>query len=60
MTTNNLTMENVRLRTRLQMAEVELKRKDKMIDDLIIQQENNFGLPHGKFTIKGVRAGRGI
>jgi hypothetical protein len=45
MTTNNLTTENVRLRTRIQMVEVELQRKDKVIDDLILQQENNFGLP---------------
>jgi cell fate regulator YaaT (PSP1 superfamily) len=45
MTTNNLTTENVRLRTRIQMVEVELQRKDKVIDDLILQQETNFGLP---------------
>lgn len=45
MTTNNLKDENTRLRTKLQFVEVELQRKDKMIDELICQQEANFGLP---------------
>ena len=45
MTTNNLKDENTRLRTKLQCVEVELQRKDKVIDDLIVQQEANFGLP---------------
>ena len=36
MTTNNLKDENTRLRTKLQIVEVELQRKDKVIDDLII------------------------
>ena len=46
MTTNNLTNENTRLRTKMQILEVELQRKDKVIDDLIVQQEINYGLPH--------------
>ena len=37
MTTNNLKDENTRLRTKLQIVEVELQRKDKVIDDLIAQ-----------------------
>lgn len=45
MTTNNLKDENTRLRTKLQFVEVEVQRKDKVIDDLLRQQENNFGLP---------------
>ena len=36
MTTNNLTTDNTRLRTRIQMLEVELQRKDKVIDDLVL------------------------
>ena len=36
MTTNNLKDENTRLRTKLQIVEVELQRKDKVIDDLIV------------------------
>jgi len=35
MTTNSLKDENTRLRTRLQMIEVELVRKDKVIDELM-------------------------
>jgi len=35
MTTNNLKDENTRLRTKLQFVEVELQRKDKIIDELI-------------------------
>lgn len=35
MTTNNLKDENTRLKTKLQITEVELQRKDKVIDDLI-------------------------
>ena len=34
-TSNNLHAENVRLRTRMQMVETELNRKEKVIDDLI-------------------------
>ena len=45
MTTNSLMDENTRLRTRLQFTEEELKRKDQVIDDLILQQETNYGLP---------------
>jgi len=45
MTTNNLKEENTRLKTKLQFVEVELQRKDKVIDDLIAQQEINFGVP---------------
>ena len=37
MTTNTLMDENTRLRTRLQFTEEELKRKDLVIDDLIVQ-----------------------
>ena len=36
MTTNNLKDENMRLRTKLQIVEGELQRKDKVIDDLIL------------------------
>jgi len=50
MTTNNLTTENTRLKTRVQMVEVELQRKDKVIDELLAQQEQNFGLPQAKFS----------
>ena len=35
MTTNNLNGENTRLKTRIQIVEAELQRKDKVIDDLI-------------------------
>ena len=35
MTANNLRDENLKLRTRLHMAENELTRKDKTIDDLL-------------------------
>jgi hypothetical protein len=45
MTTNNLKDENTRLRTKLQIVEGELQRKDKVIDDLILQQEASYGLP---------------
>ena len=45
MTTNNLKDENTRLRTKLKIVEVELQRKDKVIDDLIISQEASYGLP---------------
>ena len=44
MTTNNLKDENTRMRTKLQIVEVELQRKDKVIDDLIQQQEASYGL----------------
>ena len=36
MATNNLKDENVRLKTKLQIVEVELQRKDKVIDDLMV------------------------
>ena len=42
MTTNNLKDENTRLRTKLQITEVEIGRKDKCIDDLMQQQEANY------------------
>lgn len=32
--------ENVRLKTKLQIAEHQIDKKDKIIDDLIMQQEN--------------------
>lgn len=35
MTTNNLKDENIKLRTRIQMTENELSRKDKTIDELL-------------------------
>ena len=46
MTTNNLKDENTKLKTRVHMIEAELQRKDKVIDDLIVQQEINFGMPN--------------
>jgi len=36
--TNTLKDENTKLRTRIQMAETELSRKDKMIDELLQMQ----------------------
>ena len=48
MTTNNLKDENTRLKTRLQMIENTLQRKDKLIDDLIQAQEANYGMPNNK------------
>ena len=61
MTTNNLKDENTRLRTKLQIVEVELQRKDKVIDDLILQQEASYGLPHqagaNKFSTGNHRIG---
>ena len=39
MTTNTLKDENVRLKTKMQMIEVTLQKKDKLIDDLIQAQE---------------------
>lgn len=50
MTTNNLKNENTKLRTRIHMVEAELQRKDRVIDDLVQQQEQNFGMPQGKFV----------
>ena len=48
MTTNNLSVDNTRLRTRIQMLEVELTRKDKIIDEIMAQQNEqaqlNFGI----------------
>jgi hypothetical protein len=40
MTTNVLKEENTRLKTRLYFIENELAKKDKIIDELVIQQEN--------------------
>jgi hypothetical protein len=51
MTTNLLKDENTKLKTRLFFVESELGKKDKVIDDLLVQQENNFGLPKAKLTI---------
>ena len=45
MTTNSLKDENTRLRTRIQIVESEMSRKEKLIDELIAQQEANFGMP---------------
>lgn len=50
MTTNNLNQENIKLKTRIHMIEAELQRKDRVIDDLVQQQEQNFGMPQGKFA----------
>lgn len=54
--TNTLKDENTKLRTRIQMVETELSRKDKMIDELLqMQQEAQFGgnLKMGNRTSKG-------
>ncbi len=48
MTTNNLATENTRLKTKIQIVEGELLRKEKMIEDLMSQQETSFGLPQSK------------
>ena len=40
MTANNLRDENIKMRTRLQMTENELARKDKMIDELLLCQQD--------------------
>jgi len=50
MTTNVLREENVKLKTRLLFVENEVAKKDKIIDDLLVQQENNFSVPKPKFT----------
>lgn len=55
MTTNVLKEENTKLKTRLLFVESELGKKDRVIDDLLVRQEQTFGLPKTKFT--GVRAG---
>ena len=55
-TTNNLKDENTRLKTRLQMIENTLQRKDKLIDDLIQAQEANYGMPNNK---RSVPSGKG-
>lgn len=49
LTTNNLKDENTRLKTKLQIVEVELQRKDKLIDELIVQQEASYGVTQAKF-----------
>ena len=51
MTTNLLKDENTKLKTKLFFVESELSKKDKVIDDLIVQQENNFGLPKARLTV---------
>jgi len=55
MATNNLKDENTKLRTRLHMTENELTWKDKIIDELIQQNQtdnltgaNKFGSQRGK------------
>ena len=35
--TNNLANENLRLKTRIQIIEAELLKKDKTIDDMMVQ-----------------------
>ena len=55
MTTNNLKDENTRLKTRLQMIENTLQRKDKLIDDLIQAQEANYGMPNNKRSVPSVK-----
>ena len=46
MTTNNLATENTRLRTRIQILETEVSRKDKVIDDMAVNQDaSNYGMP---------------
>ena len=52
MTTNYFKDENTKLRTRLLMIEAELGKKDKMIDELLVQQEQNagYGGVASKFT----------
>lgn len=50
MTTNVLREENVKLKTRLLFVENEIAKKDKMIDDLLVQQENNFAVPKPKLS----------
>ena len=57
MTTNNLKDENTKLRTKLQIVEGELQRKDKVIDDLILQQEASYGLPQSGPKFSGNRIG---
>ena len=42
-TTNYYKDENTKLKTRLLMIEAQLSKKDKMIDDLLVQQEQNNG-----------------
>ena len=56
MTTNVLKEENTKLKTRLFFVEGELTKKDKVIDDLIVQQENNFAaVQRPKFS--GIKLG---
>ena len=43
--TNSLQQENLRLKTRLQIVEVELQKRDKYINDIMAHQDQNFGLP---------------
>ena len=51
MAANNLRDDNLKMRTRLQMAENELARKDKMIDELLLAQQDN-SKNGGKIKIK--------
>ena len=51
-TANVVRDENTRLRTKLQMADNEITRKDRLIDDLILQQENLGGNMKRKFNIR--------
>jgi protocatechuate 3,4-dioxygenase beta subunit len=44
MTTNVYKEENTRLKTKLFFTENELAKKDKIIDDLVQQQEGAFGV----------------
>lgn len=47
-TTNNLKDDNTKLRTKIQMLETELLKKDRVIDDLILAQESmggKYGMP---------------
>lgn len=55
MTTNVLKEENIKLKTRLLFVESEQAKKDKVIENLIVQQENNFGMPKAKYS--GIRPG---
>ena len=42
MVANSLKDENTRLKTKLHVVEAELVKKEKLIDDLLAQQEANF------------------
>lgn len=55
MTTNRFKDENTKLRTKLQMVEVELLKKDKVIDDLLVQQEMNMAMGAKYTSIRGTK-----